>query len=176
MQMLVRGDRDMLLGPANVADIYSESVAILPLMRHDMSILVSSDHPWSSDQVRTVAELADLQWILPTGTFIRRRFEQVFKAHGIAPPLPQVEVNDVACALDIAARSNLAILASPVTPRGAPWERLRRIPCPELETLRPPGVILRKHQESNELCDALIRELRASISGSALAWSGPAGI
>ncbi len=171
MSMLLRGDVDMVLGPTNVADVFSESVVTVPLMRLDMSVLVSLDHPWSGDMPCTVADLADLQWILPSGTFMRRRFDQIFEAHGIVPPEPQVEVNDISCALDIAANSTLAILAASVTPLGKKWGYLKAIPCPEVELMRNSGVILRKSQTAPALCDALTEELRSAVQESDLEWN-----
>lgn len=173
MSLLIRGDIDMALGPTNVADIYSESVSCDPLMQIDTAILVRRDHPWDGTHKRTVADLADLQWVLPAGTFIRRRFDQVFEAHGIVPPVPQVEVNDITCALEIVAHSDLAILASSVTPRGTPWRNLKTISCPEVEALRSAGAIVLRGDTPATLCQLLTDELRTVIAESDLGW--PAG-
>lgn len=170
---LARGDLDIVLGPTTLSDVYSETLQPYPLMRLDTATLVAQDHPWADGGARKIADLTELRWVLPEGTLIQRHFEQVFEAHGIVPPVPHVIVDDFSCALEMVARSDLAIMASTSAPIGPLHGSLVRIPCPEVEMFRNSGATVRRGEEPHSFCAELLAELRRLIADPGSPWQPP---
>ena len=170
---LARGDLDMVLGPTTLAEVYSETLDARPMMQLDLAVLVRPGHPWADGRVCTVPDLAELRWVLPEATLIRRYFDQVFEAHGIVPPHPHVSVDDFSCALEIAAQSDLAIMASTAALQGRLAHQLVRVPCPEIEMLRTSGVTLRRGEQPHPVCVALMAECRRLIADPDTPWQPP---
>lgn len=156
---LLNGDLDLVFAPVAFRHGHSDAIEAESLLRTDSAILVRQGHPADDGKDRTVEELTALQWALPQGTVIRKRFTQLFEAQGLTPPDPTVEVNDVAAALDLVANSDLATMGSSVSPIGAHWHGFGRIRCKDLAGWRDSGILRRRGgvvpKVGLELCDHL---------------------
>lgn len=141
IDMLLGGRLDLVLGPISSALPYGDLIKPTRLIRTDTEVLVRKGHPDADGTDKSLSDLAKLDWVLPAGTHVRRRFDQVFNYYGFVPPKPKVEVNDVHCTLDIVSTSNLATLATSFTPMGAQRDGLERIKCSNISNSRETGVL-----------------------------------
>lgn len=163
IRQLLDGELDLIFGPVAFREGHADVIQAESLLRTDAVVLVRDEHPANDDQNRSIEELSELRWALPQGTFIRKRFNQVFEAHGLTPPAAAVEVNDVSAALDIVAHSDLATLASSVTPRGAHWPGFGRVQCRDLAGWRDSGILSRRNSVTPDLGHALCTHLRGLV-------------
>ncbi len=161
INLLLSGEVDLVFGPVTFADTHKNLIETKSLIQTDTEVLVRKGHPANNGSDKTIEELAELDWVLPAGTFVRRIFDHIFEAHSLAAPKPRVEVNDVSCSLDIVARSDLATIATSVAPSGGAWENLNRLPCSEIATDRETGILKRKHSTIPPLCDKLTQILES---------------
>ena len=163
-EMLLEGELDLVFAPVAFRRGHTDVIEAESLLRTDSVVLVRAGHPADDGQNRTIEELAELRWALPRGTFIRTWFDQLFEAHGLTPPVPTVEVNDVSAAFDLVANSDLATLASSVTPLGEPWQGYGRVYCRDMGGGRDSGILRRRHGVVPQLGDVLCTKLRALVS------------
>lgn len=164
MSQLVSGDVDLVFGPLSFRQGYSDVVETESLLRTDSIILVRAGHAAHDGQNRSVDDLRSLRWVLPTGTHIRKSFQQLFENHGLTPPEPTVEANDIPAALELVAHSDLATLASSVSPSGGAWEGFGQVLCADLVGKRDTGILRRRHHALPKLAETLcshVRELSA---------------
>lgn len=165
LSQLLRGDVDMILAPVAVEESVSDHIDCRTLVSNELTIIASQDHPMADGRPRSIVDLSSLEWVLPPGTFVRHRFDHLFELHGIVPPEPVVEVDDIFCLLKIVANSQLVTYGSILAPVEDQWSNLTTIPCPDAETQRDTGVILRKSDTIPPLCHELIKELE-EIAGT----------
>lgn len=161
LPMLLRGEIDMVLAPTYVEEKFASSVICEPLLKNDLVVLASKNHPMADGQPKTIFDLSELQWVMPRGSSARHRFEQLFELHGIVPPEPSAEADDVSFLLKIVANSQFVTLVSVLRMHDEHRNVLTTIPCPEAETSRETGIILRETGTLPPLCHELINELRA---------------
>ncbi|MBI1991260.1 MAG: LysR family transcriptional regulator [Betaproteobacteria bacterium] len=117
-----------------------------PLVDDDTVVIASAAHPLAKKKRLTIQDLAGERWVLsPADAVIRRRFDQLFEARGIAPPVPAVEVSSAVLKLRMAATSGLLSFQSAwwlYDP--PPGLELVRIPVTEMTLCRRIGVSYRK--------------------------------
>lgn len=152
---LLRGDLDLVFGPVAISGNEHNLIETESLIRTDSQVLVRQNHPWNDGRDKAMRDLQQLEWALPTGTFIRTLFNQIFESHGLTAPEPKVEVNDVSCAMDIVANSDLATLATSLTPLGEKWAKFGQLKCSSLSGRRETGILRRKFETVPPMCEAL---------------------
>ncbi len=160
-EQLLRGEIDLVFGPVAFREEHHNLIEAKSLVRTDTQILVRKGHPASDGIERSIEDLTHLDWALPRGTFIRKRFDQLFQTFGVAPPVPKVEVNDVSFTLEVVANTDLATLATSVTPLGETWQGFDRIRCANVSGYRETGILRRKHDVMPNLCRELCERLEA---------------
>ena len=163
-EQLLRGDIDLVFGPVAFKETHPNLIEAVSLIRTDTQILVRKGHALNDGVNRSIEELARLGWALSRGTFIRKRFDQLFQTFGIAPPVPRVEVNDVSFTLDVVANTDLATLATSVTPLGEEWNDFGRVQCSNVSGYRETGILRRKHDAMPALGEKLCAALGALSS------------
>ena len=164
-EMLLEGELDLVFAPVAFRQGHTDVIVAESLLRTNSVVLVRPGHSADDGKNRTMEDLAKLRWALPRGTFIRKWFDQLFEAHGLTPPVPTVEVNDVFAALELVAHSDLATLASPVTPMGQEWKRYGRVNCGDMAGWRDSGILRRRQSVVPELGNALCAKVRALAAG-----------
>ena len=156
---LLEGELDLVFAPVAFREGHNDLIVSESLLRTDSVILVRQGHPADDGKTRAIQDLTELGWAMPRGTFIRKRFDQLFEAFGLTAPIPTVEVNDVSAALDVVAHSDLATLASSVTPLGERWTNYGQVACRDLSGWRDSGILRRRHgvvpKLAEKLCDIL---------------------
>ena len=159
IELLLRGELDLVLGPVALAEQRSSRIRTISLIQTDTEILVRKDHPELARAKKSISDLTAMDWVLPEGTYVRNWFDQLFRYHGLVPPIPRIETNDVQCALSIVADSDLATLATSFSPAGQPWSRLTCLNCPELGSVRRTGILMAKDSFTPPLCDRFMEML-----------------
>ncbi|MEM5338403.1 LysR family transcriptional regulator [Paraburkholderia azotifigens] len=90
------GDIDFILGALRENDA-SSGLMNERLMSEDMVVLARRTHPLANERGLTVADLQDVQWIVPRSHApARGLFEAQFKRVKLKPPMPSVETADLA--------------------------------------------------------------------------------
>lgn len=159
-ERLLRGDIDLIFGPVVLSGGDENLIESESLIRTDSHVLVRQGHPANDGKDKTIKDLLDLKWALPNGTFVRSLFDQLFQSHGVPAPVPIVDVNDVSCSLQIVAESDLATLATSLTPVGQDWSQFEHLHCPALSGFRETGILRRKFGVVPEMAEKLCEELR----------------
>ena len=159
-EKLLRGDLDLIFGPVALSGADQNMISSESLIRTDSHVLVRQGHPAQDNRDKTIKDLLDLKWALPNGTFVRSQFDQLFQAHGVPAPIPTVDVNDVSCSLEIVAQSNLATLATSLTPEGAAWSKFDHLKCSALSGFRETGILRRKFGVVPPMAEELCEKLR----------------
>ena len=159
-EKLLRGDLDLVFGPVALSGAGQNMIAAESLIRTDSQVLVRQGHPAQDGQDKSIKDLLELKWALPNGTFVRDLFDQMFKAHGVPAPVPMVDANDVSCTLDIVAQSDLATLATSLTPDGQPWSQFDHLKCSALNGFRETGILRRKFDVVPAMAEELCEKLR----------------
>lgn len=159
-EKLLRGDLDLVFGPVAIMGEDQNMIESESLIRTDSQVLVRQGHPAATDRDNSVKDLMRLDWVMPTGTFVRALFDQTFQSHGLPVPVPRVEVNDISCTLDIVANSDFATMATSLTPLGKNWEKFVRLRCTSLSGYRETGILRRRYGAVPPMCENLIETLR----------------
>lgn len=159
-EKLLRGDLDLIFGPVALSGADENLIESESLIRTDSHVLVRQGHPANDGKDKSIKDLLDLNWALPNGTFVRALFDQVFQSHGVPPPIPTVDVNDVSCSLEIVAQSDLATLATSLTPMGQAWTQFEQLKCSGLSGFRETGILRRKFGVVPAMAEALCEKLR----------------
>jgi len=159
-EKLLRGDLDLVFGPVAKTAAEENLIASESLIRTDSRVLVRQGHPANDGTDKAIKELIDLKWAVPTGTFVRTLFDQLFQSHGIPAPTPTVMVNDVSCILDIVAHSDLATLATSLTSTGQKWTDFEELKCSSLSGYRETGVLRRKSGVVPPVAQVLTEKVR----------------
>jgi DNA-binding transcriptional LysR family regulator len=117
-----------------------------PLVDDDMVVIASAAHPLAKKKGLSIHDLARERWVSsPADSVIRRRFDQLFEARGIAPPMPVVEVSSAVLKLRMAATSDLLTFQSAWWLHDPPpGLELVSIPVTGLTLRRRTGVSYRK--------------------------------
>ncbi|WP_109479858.1 LysR family transcriptional regulator [Paraburkholderia sp. C35] len=90
------GDIDFILGALRENDA-SSGLMNERLMSEDMVVLARRTHPLAKARGLTVADLQDMQWIVPRSHApARGLFEAQFRRVKLKPPMPSVETADLA--------------------------------------------------------------------------------
>ena len=124
-----------------------ESLVQEPLVYDDNVVIASATHPLTRRKKLTIEDLARQRWALsPADTMVRRRFNQLFEAHGIPPPAPVAEFSSGLLKLRMVAASDLLCFS----PRWwlenqPPGLNLVEIPVKGMTWRRRAGVIYRKN-------------------------------
>lgn len=67
-------------------DVADPALAVRPVARDEMVLVVGADHPWAGRTAIRVAELADTPWVLrEAGSGTRAIFEAALRDHGLDP-------------------------------------------------------------------------------------------
>ncbi len=159
-EKLLRGDLDLVFGPVAISGADQNLIESESLIRTDSSVLVRQGHPVADGKDKSIKDLHQLEWAMPTGTFVRTLFDQFFQSHGLPAPEPKVEVNDIFCTLDIVTHSDLATLATSLTPLGENWEQFERLNCKSLTGYRETGILRRKFGVVPPMSEKLCQTLR----------------
>lgn len=94
---------------ASISDVYfGAAYETRVLLREEMVVVARSDHPVHRNGDITLAELAELPWVM-TGdeTFGRQLLRRVFGRAGVQVPLPAVETNSVRAMINILRHSQM---------------------------------------------------------------------
>ncbi len=159
-EKLLRGDLELVFGPVAASESDQNLIASESLIRSDSQVIVRQGHPAADGTDKSIKDLYALDWVMPTGTFVRTLFDQVFQSHGLPAPEPRVEVNDISCTLDIVAHSDLATMATSLTPLGDSWESFDRLNCSSLSGYRETGILRRRYSVVPQMCENLCDILR----------------
>ena len=159
-EKLLNGDLDLVFGPVARSGTGQTMIAAESLIRTDSQVLVRRGHPAQDGNDKSIKALLELKWALPNGTFVRDLFDQLFQAHGVPAPVPAVDVNSVSCSLDIVAQSDLATLATSLTPDGQTWAQFDHLKCSALSGFRETGILRRKFDVVPAMAEALCEKLR----------------
>ncbi|HTI67865.1 MAG TPA: LysR family transcriptional regulator [Caulobacteraceae bacterium] len=109
---LLHGRIDLILGalrlPAPAPGLRQEALFVEPL-----SIVVRAGHPILANPPRSVAALAELEWIAPNDrTPARAQFTALFRQHGTEPPRRVVECSSLVATRGLLLQSDRAALLS----------------------------------------------------------------
>lgn len=108
------GQIDWLIGalrnPPPKTDVVQE-----PLFDQPLVVVVRPGHPLLGKTSRTVAELAELDWVAPRQLAPTRRFfDEYFENHGIATPTRIIECGSLVATRGLLLQSDRATLLSPL--------------------------------------------------------------
>jgi len=134
------------------------------LIHDNVVVMASATHPLASQKKLTIQDLAGQRWILsPADTTVRRRFNQLFAMHGIAPPVPAVEIDSALLKLRMIAASDLLGFQSSWWIQNPPsGSGLAQIAVKELAWRRYSGVVYRKGAYLSPAARNFIEILRAT--------------
>lgn len=131
-----------VLDAADVAQLASERLSLLPLYQERLSIACGSDLHRRLPRRSRLIDLASARWIVaPQGTRTRRVFDAAFLAAGVLPPEPEIESGTYHANLSMVGQSD------------------------EFFTICPQSALLQYGQQSNVQEVALIHPFeRASVN------------
>ena len=111
LEALLEGRLDLLLGalretaPAGVTQRY--------LFEDDLVIVARTDHPLATARGWDARALADFPWAAsPPGTPRRTRWEEMLRASGVEPPMPQIECSSASAARGLLLEGNWLAMRS----------------------------------------------------------------
>lgn len=159
VDLLLRGDLDLLLAPIRAADRNREELVTEALLTGELIVLGRRGHPLSRARNVTLDALAEQRWALPAGTYIRERFDSLFLQRGVEPPAPSVEVRDSPCLFEIVEHSDLLTYVPSVRLDHRPG-RFVHIHSKEANIIRDTGLISRRDRPLSPLAAELLSELR----------------
>lgn len=155
---LRRDELDVVISP-----IYdSGEFACEPIMRDQVVIVASRDHPLASGRAK-LADLADYKWILPQSSVgLRIWLEQAFERLSLPAPQVQVETNSLPLMPKLIAKTELLSFTSRQNLAGAiGGDQLVELPFPEITWERDFGIFTRKGgyipTASQVLVDRIVR-------------------
>jgi DNA-binding transcriptional LysR family regulator len=92
IEMVAAGQLDLAVVPLPESDL--STFQVRKLFDDRLRIVADESHPLRRRRRLPLRALSDQQWLLPGGQFaIRQQIELAFRAQGLAPPLPRVEVD-----------------------------------------------------------------------------------
>lgn len=107
---LLAGEIDLILGPTPV-DQVEQSLSGEILAYSKPLLVVRSSHPLAEKTGVDLRSLAATDWILSSeGTNARNRVRNVFRRHGLEPPISRVSVNPSMTALELLKKMDLVAL------------------------------------------------------------------
>ena len=166
-KQLLNGELDLFFGPVAFREKQRDIIEAESLIRTDIQVMARQGHPADTGKDLSIQDLSLLKWALPRGTFVRKRFDQLFEAYGLSPPVPVVEANEVSSTLEFVAKTDLATLAASVDPLGRPWPKLRKLRCDHISGFRETGILRRKRDVLPELgvvlCDSVRSHARRHV-------------
>ena len=164
--MLLRGDLDMVVGRLSEfrhrAGVHQE-----PLYSEEIVILTRPGHPVARQTEPRLADLQEIDWILPPPeTTLRRQLEKAFFDAGLDPPRCAVQSVSLLTNRQLLYDSDLI----GAWPRGVAADelahgRLVSLPLHLTEILWPVGVSTRKLARLSPAAEALLSVLRATGRG-----------
>jgi LysR family transcriptional regulator, regulator for genes of the gallate degradation pathway len=161
LSALRSGEADFLVGamrdPVPVADVVQEHLFDDPL-----AIIVRAGHPLAARKRVSAAVLSQYDWIAPrAGSPLRRQFDAMFTAAGLAPPRRMIECNSLVAARALLLESDRVMLLSA---HQIHYERqagmLVALPHPAGRVVRPIGLTLRGDWHPTSAQQRLLELLR----------------
>lgn len=105
---LTHGQLDLIVGALRLPD---QDIIQRPLFQDQLSIVVKANHPLSTRQTISTAELQQLDWVAPAkSTPARHVFSQIFVSRGLAPPSHVIECSSLVAVRGILLNSQRAAL------------------------------------------------------------------
>ncbi len=160
---LVRGELDAVLGPIDVARELSDSVRVEPLLHTRLVVIGGQQHPALGQGNLSLRDLARLRWVLPTGAFVRQRFDAMFQRRNVTPPIPVVEVEDARCLFNLVATTELVTFVSEARMRSRPEGPFAILPTSHAGEESRSGIATRRTGTTTPLCEAFLGYVRDAI-------------
>lgn len=164
MAALLRGEVDFTLSPTDAATAMSDALEVTPLLHTRLVVVGRAGHPAAARGPLSLDELAELDWVLPGGTFVRQRFEHVFTSHGVSAPIPMVEVDDASCVFSILVRTDMVTYVSETRMRSRPEGPLTILQTPDATEPNSSGIVTLRSGQLTPLCRELIACIKAAAS------------
>jgi DNA-binding transcriptional LysR family regulator len=112
LEGLLEGRLDVLLGA--LRETAPEGVTQHHLFEDDLVIVARSDHPLAAGRGWDPRALADFPWAAsPPDTPRRTRWEEMLRASGIEPPVPQIECSSASAVRGLLLQGNWLAMLSP---------------------------------------------------------------
>jgi len=165
---LLRGELDFLLAPVELDDALSVHLKAEILLDNALVVAARAGHPAADGLPRALADLADLPWAAPIGSIVRERFNRLFLAHGLEPPIPALEVQDASCLFDVVEATDLLTYVPDIRLSGARMGRIVTVNVPEATDRRQSGLIIRRRGLLPPLCLELIGIIRSQLPDTGL--------
>jgi LysR family transcriptional regulator of gallate degradation len=105
---LIHGQLDLIVGALRLPN---QDIIQRPMFQDQLSIVVKANHPLSTRQTISTAELQQLDWVAPAkSTPARDVFSQIFVSRGLAPPSHVIECSSLVAVRGILLNSERAAL------------------------------------------------------------------
>ena len=164
-RLLRQGELDLALSslPARVPD----DLQTIELIQDDLCMVARVEHPLHSQRRLKLADLAQVQWMLP-GPHVaaRRHVEALLAQAGLPPPRIALEVSTTAGQMrQILRDTDLVSLMSESMLTGAAGEGLEVLSLPQARMRRAVGIAMLKEAKLQPLTSRFVELLRETAAG-----------
>lgn len=164
---LVSGALDFILVPDDLAPTLSKDILVDTLIETELVIVARQGHPALAIDDLPIEDLAKMDWVLPSGSFVRTRFDSLFKRHNIVPPIPRVEDNDVHFLFRLVERSDMLSYVTRIRASHV-LDRLSIVDALAAKERSRSGIMRLRSRHLTPLCKALLTTIRKELAQSNL--------
>lgn len=167
-RLLRQGELDLTLSSLPV--LVPDDLKTIELMQDDLCMVARVEHPLHRQRRLKLADLAQVQWMLPgPDVAARRHVEARLAQAGLPAPRIALEVSNTAGQMrQILRETDLVSLMSESMLAGEASEGLAVLPLPQARVRRAVGITLRKDAKRQPLTDRFIELLRQTTPDSGL--------
>ena len=158
--MLMHGEMDILVG--TLRDPLPEGTNAEFLLYDRVSIVVRPQHPLARQDVVTLEDCLQYDWILPNSSApLRQFFNKVLQSHGYNSPKRYTEVDSIIVGRSLLCNSDrIAILSYFHVEQEVRWGRLSTLPLPLPDAGRKFGILTKEDYLPTPFVAAFIEGLR----------------
>lgn len=158
--MLMHGEMDILVG--TLRDPLPEGTNAEFLLYDRVSIVVRPEHPLARQDVVTLEDCLQYDWILPNSSApLRQFFNKVLQSHGYNSPKRYTEVDSIIVGRSLLCNSDrIAILSYFHVEQEVRWGRLSTLPLPLPDAGRKFGILTKGDYVPTPFVAAFIEGLR----------------
>ncbi len=155
------GDIDFIVGAIRPIEA-GKDLKTEELFEDRLAVIARKGHPLAEKNSITLKDLEPYNWVLPSrSTPARSLFDQVLKAHNIAPPQHAVETSSLSTVRGMLLESDrIALLSEHQIYYDKKYNVLTVLPLKLEETYRPIGVTMRSHTAPSPAAQLFLDSLR----------------
>lgn len=159
MRLLRQGELDLAISSLPVR--VPEDLLTIPLVNDDLCMVVRSGHPLMDKRRLNLADLADVEWMLPGPDVVARRHVEALLAQaGLPAPRIALEVSNTAGQMrQILRETDLVTLMSEAMLRGEAEEGLVVLPLAQARMRRAVGITMLKQSPQQPLTKRFVELL-----------------